>query len=214
MKPYYEQDGITIYHGDCREILPTLPKVDLVLTDPPYGLTWTSIGFKNRTSQWRSGTDMQWDVRPNAEMFRDIIFAANKYIIWGGNYFASDLGDCPGVLIWDKETGANSFADAELAWSNVIGTTRIFRHQWCGAFKDSERGLKSQHPTQKPEALMGWCLKLAKTAGPVLDPFMGSGTTLVSCKRVGISAIGIEREERYCEIAAKRLAQGVLWGAL
>jgi site-specific DNA-methyltransferase (adenine-specific) len=213
MKPYYQEAGIVIYHGDCREILPALPKVDLVLTDPPYGLKWTGVGFKDSTSQWRSGADMQWDIRPDAEILQGIISGADKYIIWGGNYFASDLGDCPGVLIWDKETGANSFADAELAWSNVTGTTRIFRHQWCGAFKDSERGLKSQHPTQKPEALMGWCLKLAKTTGPVLDPFMGSGTTLVACKQAGLQCTGIEREEKYCEIAANRLRQGVLWGA-
>lgn len=212
MTPYYEEPGITIYHGDFREILPTLPKVDLVLTDPPYGLKWSSNGSLPQFSdRWHVG--MEWDSRPDRETLRAVIDAGRQFVIWGGNYFAGDLGDCPGVLVWDKKTGANSFSDAELAWSNLTGTTRIFSHQWCGAFKDSEHGLKSEHPTQKPEALMLWCLGLAKDVKSCIDPFMGGGTTLIACKKSKIDCIGIERNERYCEIAVNRLRQGVLWGA-
>jgi len=212
MKAYYEEAGIIIYHGDCREIL---PKVDLVLTDPPYGLDWNKGNLVQfgKTSRWHGGTDMKWDSRPSPETLALVVASARQFVVWGGNYFAKDLGDCKGVLIWDKKTGANSFADAELAWSNVVGTSRIFRHQWCGAFKDSERGMKSEHPTQKPEALFMWCISLADNPKSICDPFSGSGTTLVAAKKSAVSAIGIEREERYCEIAANRLRQGVLWSA-
>jgi DNA modification methylase len=112
--------------------------------------------------------------------------------------------------VWNKKTGNNTYADGELAFTNTVGTMRIFNHQWCGAFKDSERGLRAIHPTQKPVQLMEWCIKLCSLANTILDPFMGSGTTLVAAKQLNRKAIGIEIEEKYCEIAVKRLQQSVL----
>lgn len=209
MTPFYEHAGITIFHGDCREVLPTLPKVDLVLTDPPYGLQWSGTGFKKQPLL-NHGEVGGWDEKPSSDTLSALVGAGRQYVIWGGNYFADVLGPCPGILVWNKLTGANPFADGEAAWSNVSGTMRIFTHQWCGSFKDSERGLRSVHPTQKPVRLMAWCIGLAKSPATILDPFMGSGTTLVAAKQLGRRAIGIELEEKYCEIAVKRLDQEML----
>jgi DNA modification methylase len=209
-KPYYEENGITIYNADCREVLPHLEKVDLVLTDPPYGLKWSGTGF-DKQPLLNHKEAAAWDNRPSGELLKLAISSGKDSVVWGGNYFANDLGTFVSPLIWDKMTGNNPFADGELAWTSFrSGTLRIFKHQWCGAFKDSERGEKSIHPTQKPVALMQWCINIAPKAQTILDPFMGSGTTLVAAKQLGRKAIGIELEEKYCEIAVKRLQQEYL----
>jgi len=214
MKPYYQDTAVTIYHGDCREIVPTLGKFDLLLTDPPYGIFKKSGGdgrmFGAKTIYSKDDSASSWDQRPDGATVSAIIGAASKFIIWGGNYMADSIGSCRGPLVWNKLTGDNSYADGELAFSNVAGTLRIFTHQWCGAFKDSERGEKAIHPTQKPLALMTWCISLAgDDCRTVLDPFAGSGTTGRAAKDLGRKCTLIEREERYCEIAAKRMAQEV-----
>lgn len=215
MTPYYSERNITIYHGDCRDVLPLVP-ADLVLTDPPYGIhpaskvTGFMVGRIDEDAR-------EWDQRPDSTLLVQLTQCSAQAVIWGFGYFADVLGRCLAPLVWDKATGANYFADGELAWTSFpTGTLRIFRHQWCGAFKASERGISALHPTQKPIALMSWCMKEADKRAyceTVLDPFMGSGTTLVAAKRLGRRAIGIEIEERYCEIAAERLRQGVLFGS-
>lgn len=148
-----------------------------------------------------------WDKKPDMPTLKAVTAHGRQFVIWGGNYFADSLGPCPGILVWNKLTGNNSYADGEAAWSNVSGTMRIFTHQWCGAFKDSERGVMAMHPTQKPVQLITWCILLANNPSTILDPFMGSGTTLVAAKQLNRQAVGIEIEEKYCEIAAKRLSQ-------
>lgn len=211
MKPYYDDgNGIVIYHGDCREILPQLPNADLVLTDPPYGV---HVEVNRRGFMaYRQGQDAaKWDVRPDDTTIKLTLERGIQSIVWGFGYFANVLGPCCAPLVWDKQTGDNYFADGELAWTSFkTGTLRIFRHQWCGCFKDSERTERAQHPTQKPVALFTWCIALSNEPNTILDPFMGSGTTLRAAKDLGRKAVGIEIEERYCEIAAKRLAQEVL----
>ena len=123
---------------------------------------------------------------------------------------------CPlDVIGWDRKDnrGAdNDATDCELAWVKGLKykTTRIFRHLWTGFQRDSEVGEKFIHPTQKPISLMGWCLGWFPEAGIVLDPYMGSGPVMRAAKDLGRKAIGIEIEEKYCEIAVKRLAQEVL----
>ncbi len=126
-------------------------------------------------------------------------------ILWGANHYASRLPDTATWLVWDKREGGASDdnADCEIAWSNAGGPARLFSHRWRGMVKASEREERRMHPTQKPIVLMRWCLGFVN--GLVLDPYMGSGTTLVAAKLEGRKAIGIEIEERYCEIAAKRL---------
>ncbi len=207
MTPYYSEDGITIYHGDCREILPTLGPCDLVLTDPPYGIG--RDGQRPSTGPQGGGRkgyeSFGWDnERPNAETFSAVLASALEHIIWGGNYFADLLPPSQRWLVWDKGQRINQ-SDGELAWTSMDGALRIFTLNRVALQLDG-----AVHPAQKPLALMRWCLSFAPNANTVCDPFMGSATTLRAAKDRGLEAVGIEIEERYCEIAAKRLAQKVL----
>jgi len=203
MKPYYDHKGIQIYHGDCREMLPHLPKVDLVLTDPPYGI---GMDKKNQHSSIRDNDkwmETNWDDKPiTAEMIQLCIGMGKRSIIWGGNYFEG-LPPSQGWLVWSKPQRSFSMADGELAWTSINRALRIL---------DTNRISGKEHPTQKPLELLLWCIQQADKDGEnntILDPFMGSGTTLVAAKSLGRKAIGIEIEEKYCEIACNRLAQEV-----
>ena len=211
IEPYYQDEFCTIYNADCRDVLPQLEPVDLVLTDPPYGIKWNDTGYFKESRIFHQGV-ADWDNQPSPETFGLILSKAKEGIVWGGNYFASSLGSFVAPLVWDKQNGTNRFADGEIAWTSFkSGTVRIFRHQWWGFLKESERGKESLHPTQKPVALMKWCIQQAGQVETILDPFMGSGTTLVAAKQLGLKSIGIELEEKYCAIAAERLRQRVLW---
>jgi DNA modification methylase len=206
LSSYYEQDGITIYHADCRELLPVLGTFDLLLTDPPYGKKYArgkhGIGVGARFDL----NDVRWDDAPDAETVKQGIESAHKAIVWGGNYLIDALTPTNCVLVWDKQNGKNVYADGEIAWTNLTITTRIFRKQWIGGSITESL----VHPTQKPLALMRWCLSLVDDAKTVVDPFMGSGTTLVAAKEAGMRAVGIEINEEYCQKAVERLRQGVL----
>ena len=208
-KPYAEGKGWTLYHGDCLAILPHLPKVDAVVTDPPYGVSERT----NRKSAGRGklaecndfppvhGDDKPFD--PSAWV------AFDRVCLWGGNYYANRLPFVSKWLIWDKRDGMNSNdnADCEIAWTNAPGPARLIHHRWNGMIKASEQDERRVHPTQKPIALMEWCIEQVGVPheGVVLDPYMGGGATGVACLKTGRSFIGIEIDETYCEIAAKRL---------
>ncbi len=195
MKPYYEDSAVTIYHGDCREMLPTLPKVDLVLTDPPYGLDLSGGTWGNRfKSEYQNWDKEIVDIFP-------IIRAGINAVIWGGNHYS--LPPCRGFLIWDKGGMfyGRTFAEVDYAWTTFDMPAR--------KFLDGNRDEIKQHPTQKPIELMRWCIGFCHSE-TMVDPFMGSGTTLRAAKDLGRKAIGIEIEEAYCEIAARRMAQEVL----
>lgn len=210
MKPYYDDGkGIVIYHGDCREILPTLPKVDLVLTDPPYGIDHP-CDFKARGRSMLANCRDYPKVNGDNKPFDPSPWIHMPCILWGGNHYASRLPDSGGWLVWDKERPDDlDQSTCELAWSNVIKGVRILHYLWNGMIRKGDDDL--EHPTQKPVELMTWCLQTRWTQDCqlILDPFMGSGTTLRAAKDLGRRAIGIEIEERYCEIAARRLAQEV-----
>lgn len=215
MKPYYEEPGIIVYHGDCREIVPLLPNVDLVLTDPPYGIGEAAGKNKSRTKLAASKDygSLQWDNEPPPSWIWGLLAEKSTHqIIFGGNYFPMPPSSC--WLVWDKDNGESDFADCELAWTNLAKAVRRLRWRWAGMLQeDMARKEYRDHPTQKPVPVIKWALSQAPdTVKAVLDPFMGSGTTLVACKQAGISCIGIEREEKYCEVAVKRLAQSCLWG--
>ena len=210
IEPYFSGDGVTIYHGDCVDVLPHLGRFDLLLTDPPYGLRWRGTGFTRHTKILDHNKAKRWDVRPSSQAMGLALGVSSRFIVWGGNYLSDMLPPCRGPLVWDKQTGANTFADGELAFNNVCETMRIFRHQWCGAFKASERKATPIHDTQKPLALMRWCLSLCDGVKTVVDPFMGSGTTLEAARLYGMRAVGIDADESCCEKAAKRLSQGLL----
>ena len=223
MKPYYSHAGITIFHGDCREILPTLPKCDLLLTDPPYGIgvsrrTFGSgrvegRGFLNRAGACYHPKDYEehgWDDAPADDELIALCRAKSvDQVIWGGNYF--NLPPSMRWLVWDKCCDGTDFSDAELAWTNQEKALRMFRWQWNGMLQEHAGRHKEERlwPSMKPLALMKWCLSLFPDARSVLDPFLGSGTTLVAAKQAACTAIGIEQQEKGCEIAAKRLSQEV-----
>jgi len=214
LKPYYEEDGITIYHGDCREVFIAIqaPRFDLLLTDPPYGLREAAGKNKSRTNVAvaQDYGHSTWDDAPAHEAIALLRPFCEHQIIFGGNYYHLPPTSC--WLVWDKDNGTNDFADCELAWTNLNKAVRKLTHRWNGMLQQPNCEHEwRQHPTQKPEPVMRWALSHAPvTVRTVLDPFMGSGTTLVEAKRAGKTATGIDREERYCEIAANRLRQRVL----
>ncbi len=224
-KPYYDHGGITIYHGDCREILPLLGRFDLLLTDPPYGLSirtdYASRGAeydRRIASRGGGGAARRIDHAPVAgddEPFdpRPLLEIAAALILWGANNYACRLPDSPFWLAWDRLTDGTTSTDVELAWvrGHRYRAVHKFVHQWCGVRRASESGTGSLHPTQKPVALMSWCLSFFPEAKTVVDPYMGSGPVAKACKDRGLRYVGIELVEKYCEIAAKRLAQEVLF---
>jgi DNA modification methylase len=204
-EPYYSRNGITIYHGDCREVLPTLGAVDLVLTDPPYGIGANKMTLGNgHRVVFRGNSD--WDSAP--AKLDHILELGIDAVIWGGNYFSLPPSRC--WFVWDKGTGANDYADCELAWTNREGVVKRYFQSWVGANAKERIDSDRFHPTQKPVALMRWCIGFFPKARVIVDPYMGSGSTLRAAKDLGLSAIGIELDERYCEIAARRLSQEVL----
>jgi len=216
-KPYYEESGITIYLGDCNYILPAIQQVDLILTDPPYGLDIGGAGTIGGAGvvQPKDYGISDWDIEPmSMQQWMLMRAKCDKWIVWGGNHLCHVIGPSAGVLAWDKKCQNDwndTFSEMEFAWTNLLTRAKGFRHLWAGALRASERGANvREHPTQKPLALLQWCLGFAPDAQTILDPFMGSGTTLRAAKDLGRKAIGIEIEEKYCEIAAKRLAQEVL----
>lgn len=199
MKPYYvdEKAGIVIYHGDCHEIIPALNlrAVDLVLTDPPFGIF--ACGGK-----WGHKDKLQWD-RESAVGIHEITKLGKNAIVWGGNYFP--LPPSRGWLVWYKRDQIPSASQIELAWTSMDMNSRLIDQTISATNKE-----RNGHPTQKPLRVMKWSLGFAPDAETILDPFMGSGTTLRAAKDLGRKAIGIEISEAYCEIAAKRLEQQVL----
>jgi site-specific DNA-methyltransferase (adenine-specific) len=204
VKPYYEDGSVTIYHGDCREILPALVAVDAVVTDPPYGTARVNQGGNGSGwNQARRTNRNRWDGEPPD--LTPLLALDVPTIIWGGNHFG--LPASRGWLVWRKEVNpALSLGDAELAWTNLDQPIRVFDHP-----RSKLTGANvPEHPTQKPLPLMVWCLRFLDPLLIACDPYMGSGTTLRAAKDLGRKAIGIELEERYCEIAARRCSQEVL----
>jgi DNA modification methylase len=200
IRPYYQDSAVTIFCGDCREIVPLLGRFSLLLTDPPYGLrdklqggTWGK-SFDGDYRDWDASSPEEW-------MLQMLIEKTRLQIIWGGNYH--QLPASRGWLVWNKPERGLTMADAELAWTNRDCNIRTY---------DGSRNQdgKRVHPTQKPEKLMRWCIQQAGEVQTILDPFAGSGTTGRAAKDLGKTAVLIEREERYCEIAARRLSQEVL----
>ena len=218
MTPYFERDGITIYHADCADILPQVDpaEVGLMLTDPPYGINYVLkpqvVGYGNRQIMMGGkppvhGDDRPFDPSPLLRFPRSVIF--------GAIYFADRLPVSGGWLVWDKTGGGrgpdNTFSDVELAWTNVANTPVIRHHLWKGLTRDTEAGKKVLHPTQKPVSLMKWILgRWTQPGDLILDPYMGSGPIAQACHELGRRYIGVEIVEEYCAVAVRRLDQMVL----
>jgi site-specific DNA-methyltransferase (adenine-specific) len=214
VKPYYESGGITIYHGDCPDCLASVDlspilHSGLLLTDPPYGIAYKHGARKGGVLYGQDNESIIGDDNPFDPSW--LLGMKMPTIIWGANHFADRLPPSPGWLVWDKRNLGPEMdqSDVELAWSNILTVARKFTRRWSGA----DRGGREQregrcHPNQKPVALMAWCAGFYDAA--IFDPYCGSGSTLLAAKDLGRRAIGIEIEERYCEIAARRLDQEVL----
>lgn len=198
--------------GDCLDILKDFPDscVDLVLTDPPYGILGgaKSIGGANIVEPTIYPI-MDWDYKPfNKQQLKEIIRISENQIIFGYNHFSNILPNTSCAIAWDKacQNGWNdTFADGELAWTSFRKPTKFYRLLWKGALR-VERNIERQHPTQKPLQLMKWILQdFSKEDDLILDPFCGSGTTCVAAKMLGRRYIGIDISPEYCEIARQRL---------
>lgn len=180
--------------GDCQQVIPMIGKVDAIVTDPPYGLgkrmqggTW---GAKDHDSGF-----LRWDLETPDWLVTAI--GDTPSIVWGGNYLPFPPSRC--WLIWNKVNAVPTMADFEQAWTNLDRPSKRM---------DLPVGrVEFGHPTQKPLALMEWCLGFLPTAQTILDPFMGSGTTLVACAKMGRKGIGIELDPDYFDIACRRVEQ-------
>ena len=210
----------TLYRADCNDVLPLLPRVDAVVTDPPYGIGFDfsaerrgrkpklkgnkdgSMPFQNRAWSNIHGDDTIFDASP--------WLGFDQVILWGGNNYVG-LPPARCLLIWDKrrDTTPDDYGDAEVAWTNLNSVIRVHRQTWRGLVREGEENVAVNgpkvHPAQKPAALMRWCVSM--TNGTVLDPFMGSGTTGVACVKLGRKFIGIEIDPGYFDIACRRIEQ-------
>ena len=213
-----EQIGdCTLALGDCLEILPTLGKFDLLLTDPPYGIGESSSKVSSRQrrpggtskakADQRDYGEFEWDrERPTDATIRQILKKTRWAAIFGGNYFSLPPSSC--WLVWDKLNGGNDFSDCELAWTNWPKAVRRIQWRWNGMIRQGNE--ERFHPTQKPLAVMKWVLELCpQPARTVIDPFAGSGTTGVACVELGRKFVGIEIDPVYFDIACRRIEQAV-----
>lgn len=216
IEPFYEEDGVTIYNADCRDVLPFLKTCDLLLTDPPYGIAWNT-NYSRFSNSMSSAPRVDHAAIRNDDsnaMMRLALEIDVPKIVWGAHLSPWLIQHRGSWLVWDKrfENGSAMLADAELAyWSKGAGVY-IYKHTWQGMIGDkSGRPMKRLHPNEKPVGLLRWCVSLVPDALTVLDPFMGSGSSLVAAKLEGRQAIGIEVEKHFCETAVKRLRQKVLF---
>tara|TARA_Y100000034_G_C6703485_1_gene310377 strand:- start:59 stop:670 length:612 start_codon:yes stop_codon:yes gene_type:complete len=201
MNPYYSDDAVTIYHGDCQEILPTLT-FDVIVTDPPYGL---GMGYGRQSVPIAGDGDTkltEWLVDGWSDTVPMAVFA---------DQMAKPVGQPRRQLIWDK--GAFGLSGSDLPWLTAHEVIWIYGSGWAGKKRGTvlrtPRIQAPVHPTQKPARLLRGIVDCAPD-GVICDPFTGAGSTLRAAKDLGRKAVGIELEERYCEIAAERMAQEVL----
>jgi site-specific DNA-methyltransferase (adenine-specific)/modification methylase len=186
------------------DILPTLDKVDAVITDPPYGINENSkkVASRGKLASPKDYGDFDWDKAPPPDALIELIRTKGQHqAFFGGNYFTLPPTSC--WLVWDKLNGSNDFADCELAWTNWPKAVRRLQWRWNGMIRQGNE--ERYHPTQKPLEVMKWVIELCPKSDTILDPFMGSGTTGVAAVQMGRKFIGIEREPKYFEIACKRI---------
>lgn len=214
VKDVREISGCTLILGDCLQILPHLGGLGAIVADPPYGISYSRgeggrvFGKSKRHTSAFDGKTVIGDDRPFDP--KPLLDMGVPTILWGANHYSNKLPNSAKWLVWDKRrgTGSNDFADCEMAWTNLKGPARCLPHMWNGGLRDSERGIPRVHQTQKPIAVMDWCLSfIPDDVTPVLDPFMGSGTTLVSCVKAGKRGIGIEIDPGYFGVACRRVSE-------
>lgn len=205
----------TLYLADCRDVLPTLPKVDAVITDPPYGIGEAAgkNASRGKLAVAKDFGNDSWDDEPISPDLIQMVRHAGKWtVIFGGNYYALPAARC--WLVWDKENGESDFADCELAWTNLPKAVRRIRYMWNGMLRANGE-VRGDHPTQKPIGVMAWAINhVPEPCRTILDPFMGSGTTGVAAMNLQRQFIGIEREAKYFDIACRRIEDAQRQGRL
>jgi site-specific DNA-methyltransferase (adenine-specific) len=213
-----ERNDYQLILGNCLEVMREYPDnaFDLCLTDPPYGIGEAAGKNKSRgkLAVSKDFGNLSWDdAIPSREYFDEIRRISKNQIIFGGNYFVEYLSNSSCWLVWDKDNGMSDFADCELAWTSFKSAVRYYRYRWNGMLQEDMKNKETRvHPTQKPLSLMRWCLEnYSKPGDSVIDPFMGSGTTLRACKDMGRPSVGIDITPEYIEIAKQRLGQEVLF---
>lgn len=206
MTPYYQRDNITLYHADYRDVMAEYSGASnlLVLADPPYGIDYDPNGgcvaAPRQTFERVIGDDEPFDPAPLLKNFDNLV-------LWGANHYASRLPDSSGWLTWVKigDGLGRDCSDVELAWTSRQMPARRFNHIWRGMIRDSERGEKRRHPTQKPVALFHWCLDFFPLCDVVFDPFMGSSPVGVAAIQRGLRYIGCDISKHWCQVSAERL---------
>lgn len=209
MSIYWQGDGITLYHGDCREITAWL-EADVLVTDPPYGMSY-------RSGRRRDAVDIAGD--------HDLTIRDSILDMWGdrralvfGTWKQPRPNGTRQLVVWDKRGGAGFSGDLNMPWADITEEIYVLG-RWIGPRKPaiysvptipSQSADRPNHPTPKPVPLMERLIECTGDFDVIADPFAGSGSTLVAAKLQGRKAVGVETEERYCEIAARRLDQGVL----
>jgi site-specific DNA-methyltransferase (adenine-specific) len=200
-------DGVRLILGDCHTIAPMLSDITAIISDPPYG-----ISYSHGVGGGKLARSTQFDHHPvigdNKPFDPSLWLSYPTVALFGANHFADRLPASSNWLIWDKRDGvcSNDQADCEMAWTNLSGPARLTRHLWNGMLKASEKGERRVHPTQKPIAVMEWVISnVANPDDVILDPFMGSGTTGVAAVKLKRKFVGIEIDQKYFDIACKRI---------
>ena len=208
----------TLYLGDCREILPSLPKVDAVITDPPYGIGYVHSGCGNTAAANKRGSP---PIHGDKEPFDPMpwVELCPEVLLFGADHFYPRLPDSGRWLAWNKlgdMTPWDSFSDVEFIWHSRDKAARIFSMKWKGLACDKvgENGGLREHVTQKPLRLMRWCIEQCGNPDLILDPYMGSGSTGVAAMQMGLSFIGCEIEPKYFDIACRRIDDAQRQGRL
>jgi site-specific DNA-methyltransferase (adenine-specific) len=201
-----------IYNQDCLEAMKEMSdnQFDLAIVDPPYGIGAGSKKFINRKTANKNAEkfykDNDWDIAPSIQYFKELKRISKKYIIWGGNYFSNLLEASRCYIVWDKKTGDNSYADCELALTNIDANAKIYTKFWLGAHANN--GTPRIHPTEKPIQLYEWLLmNYAKKGDKILDTHLGSGSIAIACHNLGYDLTGYEIDKDYYEAAIKRIEQ-------
>jgi site-specific DNA-methyltransferase (adenine-specific) len=201
-----------IYNQDCLEAMKEMSdnQFDLAIVDPPYGIGAGSKKFINRKTANKNAEkfykDNDWDIAPSIQYFKELKRISKKYIIWVGNYFSNLLEASRCYIVWDKKTGDNSYADCELALTNIDANAKIYTKFWLGAHANN--GTPRIHPTEKPIQLYEWLLmNYAKKGDKILDTHLGSGSIAIACHNLGYDLTGYEIDKDYYEAAIKRIEQ-------
>ena len=215
--------NITLYNDDCMNVMKTFKdkQFDLAIVDPPYGIgasadsrvggSYTvNLGGVKKKVAAKAYTPKDWDFsKPTLEYWNELKRVSKNQIVWGGNYFASNLEDTPCWLVWNKRNGDNNNADCELAWTSFKTAVRMFDWKWNGMLQQNMKNKEKRiHPTQKPVALYKWLLKnYAKEGDKILDTHFGSLSIGIACHDLGFELTAIELDKDYYKAGKKRLIE-------